>query len=473
MSDSSSNSSSPSSSPASRAVQVKLVVGSAAEAVETIRQRFGAAAKVISVKQSEAAGLRKLISKPRLEVVVEVPRSALEQKAPAAQLAAGPAKPKAERRKETNTKEKTEPDGRSEAEPPHRGKENELPSAEREAKRADRAETPAEEKGAPGEPISQRYQAKKQSAASSYFSQFGGSGEASGQGEAEEAPLGTAANPVKRGTIEHVRRAISMLESVGFDRAMIERIRYDLDFDDLGQLPAMELYGRICGWLRDRFPSCKGDKLAPRRAFIGSSGSGKTATLCKLLSADLFVNEAEPSVLKIDSDVPNASDGLEAFCEVMGSRLARDWEEVEEISEQRPLFVDLPGLNFGNPVAVENCRELLDEMGIEERILVINAAYESEMIAEALAAGERLGANRVAFTRLDETRRGGKLWKFVLNSRIKPYLFSYGPNPAGDYTLEIFSHLLEKTFPQSRLIANYRKAAGRDRARRSEEVAAR
>ena len=50
----------------------RLVVRSAEEAVQTIRERFGAEAKVLSVQQQAGQGLSSLFSRPKLEVVVQV-----------------------------------------------------------------------------------------------------------------------------------------------------------------------------------------------------------------------------------------------------------------------------------------------------------------------------------------------------------------------------------------------------------------
>ncbi len=51
----------------------RLVVKSAEEAVRVIREKLGATARVLSVRQMDGQGLSKFISSPKLEVVVEVP----------------------------------------------------------------------------------------------------------------------------------------------------------------------------------------------------------------------------------------------------------------------------------------------------------------------------------------------------------------------------------------------------------------
>ena len=52
--------------PQSEAMQIKIVADSAGEAVKAIQEKFGGAAKVLSVTQLEAEGLKRFMKKPRL-----------------------------------------------------------------------------------------------------------------------------------------------------------------------------------------------------------------------------------------------------------------------------------------------------------------------------------------------------------------------------------------------------------------------
>ena len=405
-------------------VQIKLLVSTASEAVSVLQERYGNQARVLSVKQVEADGLKRLLRKPSLEVIVEVPAAS------SALLAE---------------------------------KSSEAPASSASVESVDTAsEVPA--KG----PVANLYARGSAAASKEYFSDFKESSAASVPAELPEATLGSAANPVRRGTTDAVRRAISMLESVGFDRSLIERVRSEIDFKDIGSLPAMDLYAKICDWLRNSFPDTQADPIGSRRAFIGCCGVGKTAALSKTLSNDVFIKGVSPTVLKIDSEIPNPSDALEIFCEIMDAPLVRSLEEVEAVSEQQPLLVDMPGYSLADARSIETCRDSLDALQIDERILVVNAAYDAELIADMMATGETIGATRVIFTHLDEARRVGKLWKFLLNGRIKPLFFSEGPNPAGDYAFDTYSYLLERSFPNGRNLA---AAAGRGRQGESWQVA--
>ena len=64
----------------------RFVVRSAEEAVNILREKFGASARVVSVRQVEGKGLARFLSAPKLEVTAEV--SAPEAAAPAAPVAA-------------------------------------------------------------------------------------------------------------------------------------------------------------------------------------------------------------------------------------------------------------------------------------------------------------------------------------------------------------------------------------------------
>ncbi|MBN1403412.1 MAG: hypothetical protein JW942_02950, partial [Opitutales bacterium] len=56
-----------------RGRKYRFVVSSAEEAIETLRERLGAEAKVLSVKQVDGQGLSRFLKSPRLEIVATVP----------------------------------------------------------------------------------------------------------------------------------------------------------------------------------------------------------------------------------------------------------------------------------------------------------------------------------------------------------------------------------------------------------------
>jgi flagellar biosynthesis protein FlhF len=146
-------------------------------------------------------------------------------------------------------------------------------------------------------------------------------------------------------------------------------------------------------------------------------------------------------------DQPNATDGLAAFCDVLGAPLLRSPSEVDEFDNEWLLYVDVPGVGLDAPGEHRRLAQTLDALDVDTRVLVINAALETEVIADTFEMGRACGATHVVFTHLDEVRRPGKLWRFVLFGGLQPWFVSSGPSPAGEIETDVFSALLARTFP--------------------------
>jgi flagellar biosynthesis protein FlhF len=344
----------------------RIVVRSAAEAVALVRERFGEAARVISVRQLEAGGLARFIQKPRLEVIVEVPVAGAATSQPVA------------------------------------------PSAEA------ASEVKAIESVPPPSPA--------------------------------EAPVAAAIEKDARET--SARRAIALLRATGLDEMILERVRADHPGLDWSKTPAPESLTHLAAWLRKNYEAIARRPAGKRRVFFGSCGVGKTSALCKALALDVFVRGLKPAVLKLDGEQPNATDGLAAFCDVLGVPLLRSAAELDEFDEQTLVYIDVPGTALDAQAEQARFTQTLDALRVDTRVLVINAASETELIADTIEMGRACGATHVVFSHADEVRRPGKLWRFILFAGLRPLFLSAGPSPAGDIEENVFSALLARTFPR-------------------------
>jgi flagellar biosynthesis protein FlhF len=359
---------------ASEPMRYRLVVASAAEAVALVRERFGAAARVISVRQLEAGGLKRFLQKPRLEVIVEVGVAA------------------------------TPPESRS--------------------SRGHEAEAESQDSGIRGQ-------------------ESGISGQ-------RETPAGALTpDSCLLTPISAPRRELSLLRATGFDEALVARIRAEHPALDWNALAAPEALSVVGAWLRRSYDTIPRRPAGNRRVFLGSCGAGKTTALCKALALDVFVRGQPVAVLKLDGDQPNASDGLAAFCDVLGAPLLRSAAEVEEFDAQTLLYVDVPGVGLDAHAEHARLAQTLDALRVDMRVLVVNAACEAEAIQDMWEVGRVCGATHVVFTHGDEVRRPGKLWRFVLNGGLRPLFMSAGPSPAGEVEEDVFSALLARTFPSA------------------------
>ena len=265
----------------------------------------------------------------------------------------------------------------------------------------------------------------------------------------EKASVRAAAMTAVPGSSPGSRREISLLRAVGLDEVLLERIRADHPELDWATTPPAEALTRLAAWLRREYEALSRQAVTNRRVFLGTCGSGKTAALCKSLAQDVFVQGRAPVVLKLDGRQPNATDGLAAFCEILGAPLLRAAAEVGEFEDDALLYVDVPGVGLDAASEHAQLVQSLDALQIDTRVLVVNAACEAEMLAEAFEMGRECGATHVVFSHLDEVRRPGKLWRFILQGGLTPLFLTSGPSPAGEIEDGIVSALLARTFPRS------------------------
>src|SRR5690349_2477935 len=69
----------------------RFIVRSAEEAVSVLRERFGTAARVVSVRQVEGTGLARFLQSPKLEIIAEVTPGAAPAPVNVPEPAAAPA----------------------------------------------------------------------------------------------------------------------------------------------------------------------------------------------------------------------------------------------------------------------------------------------------------------------------------------------------------------------------------------------
>jgi flagellar biosynthesis protein FlhF len=238
-----------------------------------------------------------------------------------------------------------------------------------------------------------------------------------------------------------------ILLRAGFNEGMIARIRQLASWEKLVKLPLGPALTEISVILRGDYMRMPRTPLYNSVAFIGTPGAGKTTALCKRLSMDVFFRNRRARVLKLDLDRPNPNDGLAAFCEAMGVPLVRDSADAMDGHPDETLYIDFPGISADNSSDIAELSYALNSHLVVGRVLVVNAAYDSELIKRAYTFGEELGATHVVFSHIDELMHWGKLWEFVLGQRLQPLFLSAGQNLAGDFSEQIFDSILERTFP--------------------------
>jgi len=170
-------------------------------------------------------------------------------------------------------------------------------------------------------------------------------------------------------------------------------------------------------------------------AFIGPPGSGKTTVLCKWLAKSVLTERRAARVWRLDSRGPNFAGPLDFYAEILGVRVEREWKGAAGLAGCQRAFVDLPGVNLQDTTAVEQLQAQLAGLEGAQMHLVLNAAYEVPVLLAQARAFDDWPLSDLILTHLDEEKRLGKLWNFLLGTKFTLRFLSGGQNVPGDFSV--------------------------------------
>ena len=245
-------------------------------------------------------------------------------------------------------------------------------------------------------------------------------------------------------------RSIAWLESLGLLPEFADRLENKLRSTN-GDLPPPN---PIAEWnlVRDSLttfwrPTHKTiEKKRRPHVFIGPAGVGKTTVICKWLTSSVLRGEEPARVWRLDGETVNTSEFLSLHCELLGVPVERFWNHTATIAENL-WFVDLPGVETHDAAGMKLLREQLQTLPAPHIHLVLNAAYDTEVLFEQFHAFAPLQPEDVIFTHLDEEQRRVKLWNFVIGKNCPLGWLAGGQKLPGTFVSAEASEL----FPQKNL----------------------
>jgi flagellar biosynthesis protein FlhF len=182
--------------------------------------------------------------------------------------------------------------------------------------------------------------------------------------------------------------------------------------------------------------------------FIGAPGVGKTTALCKWLAQVSLVEGRPAAVWRLDGQVANTAESLSVFAEILGVPVDRCAPANEELPEAEVLFVDLPGVNPADANALAQLAQRLAAIPNAQVHLVLNAAYETQLLLAQFRAFSVLPIQDVIMTHLDEEIRWGKLWNLALGTNCSVRFLAAGQNIPGDFTPATAAEIFSRQFPR-------------------------
>jgi flagellar biosynthesis protein FlhF len=223
----------------------------------------------------------------------------------------------------------------------------------------------------------------------------------------------------------------------------IERINRNRQADVDAKVKAGDVVQRFVNELNDCFPSNDSPPHKPGRhprviMFVGPTGSGKTTTLAKLAAQQALGGRASVSLITSDTYRIAAIEQIRTFAEIMNMPLhivfspAEADKALAACASSDVVFVDTAGRSQKSSEHMEELSALIKQLAPDEIHCVLSAGTKVSDLIAALEKYGKLGANRLLFTKLDETMKLGNVFAAGVKSKIPFSYFTFGQRVPDD-----------------------------------------
>lgn len=257
-------------------------------------------------------------------------------------------------------------------------------------------------------------------------------------------PAAAAPAPVPRARIPQPKSLATLLRRSGLSELALGRLQAAPNWEQLQTVPLHRALVEAGRHLRQEAERRGEPEPLSRAAFLGAPGVGRTTALCKWLGAEVFRRGRLGHVVTVEFDRANPPGPLPVFCEALGVPVAHFPAATRPAVSGGFVYFDLPGVSI-HPAENAAIAAFLDRERIEQRVLVLNAAYDHAALRSAYAAGRALGATHLVFSHLDELPQWGRLWDYLIDGALAPLFLATGPSLTGDCEEDVFAALVRRT----------------------------
>ena len=188
-------------------------------------------------------------------------------------------------------------------------------------------------------------------------------------------------------------------------------------------------------------------------ALVGPPGSGKTTSLVKLAVNYGLAARRPTLLLSMDTHRVAAADQLRSYAAILGvgfqllETVASLAQAIEENRGKELIFIDTPGLGYGDLEDSESLTHFLATRGDIDTHLVLPASMKAADLSRMVDAFEVLRPHHLLFTKLDETGTYGPIFSEAARSRKPLSFFTAGQRIPEDLETASPERLLELVFP--------------------------
>jgi flagellar biosynthesis protein FlhF len=167
-------------------------------------------------------------------------------------------------------------------------------------------------------------------------------------------------------------------------------------------------------------------------AFVGPTGVGKTTTIAKLAAALSFQKKMKVALISIDNYRVGAFEQLKAYASIMGLVCVPAFNSqdlssaLDRMKSMDMVLIDTAGHSHFDRVKIDEILQLIQTDFRISTHLVLSVTSESTIMKDAASAFSVFNPETLVFTKIDETRRCGKILDQVSDLKLPVSLIANG-----------------------------------------------
>lgn len=167
-------------------------------------------------------------------------------------------------------------------------------------------------------------------------------------------------------------------------------------------------------------------------AFVGPTGVGKTTTIAKLAARLRFQKKMKVGLISIDNYRVGAFEQLKAYASIMGLACVSAFNSqdltcaIDRMKSMDMVLIDTAGHSHFDKSRIDEIVELIHTDFRISTHLVLSVTSESTIMKDAASAFSVFKPDTVVFTKIDETKRCGKILDQMKDLRLPVSLIANG-----------------------------------------------
>lgn len=208
-----------------------------------------------------------------------------------------------------------------------------------------------------------------------------------------------------------------------------------------------ECLGRIA--TRDYFCRDNTSGVPHVAAFVGPTGVGKTTTIAKLAALLTFQRKMKVAMISVDNYRVGAFEQLKAYANIMGLLCVPAFSAqdlmcaLDRMKSMDMVLIDTAGHSHFDKQRIDEILKLIKADFRISTHLVLSVTSESIIMHEAAFAFSVFGPDSVIFTKIDETKRCGKILDQISEFKLPVSLIANGQRVPEDLIVPDKQELLK------------------------------